>query len=128
MNEREFKDFVKSRLRGLPLEQQEKTLQKMKLLWIEELFTEFNVKTTKGYTKCNKCGKYSKSDAFTYLVEPKKVLGETICFGVSEFDSDEIADVTYGIRYSICPKCNNKKEIERWCIREENRREKYNRN
>lgn len=87
-------------------------LNKMREKWIPKIIDE----KLKNYELCRKCGKYSlKKDFSTTLVEEdREVTTHTDCgYG----DNDMIGLVKFGVKYSICPLCKEKTELNKYPIK-----------
>lgn len=121
MNKREFEKIIKESMNGLSLEKQEEFLKKVQSNWLPEIQEKFYKEVSKKYTKCWECGKYSLTSDFENIHEQVEHKGVIVYVDAGYGDNDEIADVTYLMRYAICPKCKHKKLLKKTFISEKNR-------
>ena len=121
MNKREFEKIITESMNGLSIEKKEEFLKKVQSIWLPEIQEKFQKEVSKKYTKCYKCGKYSLTSDFEEVHEQVEHKGVIVYVDAGYGDNDEIADVTYLMQYSICPKCKNKKILSKTFISERNR-------
>ncbi len=121
MTKKDFENFIRSNLKDLSLEEQEKILIKIRRTWMPDIIKKFDNRIEKSYNHCPKCGKYSLKKKCR--VETKEVTdyGVTVYTDCGYGDDDEIADVTYLVYYNVCPVCGGLTEKNRYEIRETNR-------
>lgn len=121
MNKRDFEKIIKESMDGLSLEKKEEFLNKVKSKWLPEIQEKFNKNVAKKYTKCWECGKYSLTSDFKKIHEQVEHEGVLVYVDAGYGENDEVADVTYLMHYSICPKCKHKKLLSKKFVSEKNR-------
>ncbi|MBP3255025.1 MAG: hypothetical protein J6M60_00830 [Clostridia bacterium] len=105
MNQREFKNFLMKDFKNLSIEKIEDTLDKIELKWLPEITDDLYNKFTKEHFRCDFCCRWPKikeCEEIHQTIGGKDVpvLNEE---GKSEIDL--VADVTFLIKYRICPFC-----------------------
>lgn len=123
MTKRKLEEFLREYLKDKSLEQQEDLLDKICYKWLPTVRGNFKKRLKKSYIKCPKCKKYfSKRIKLKYVNEKETREGQLVTLNPSYDYDDEFADVTYLVKYYICPLCGRKVEADRAVISEKNRR------
>ena len=122
MEKRDFEAFIKENLKNLPLEEQEEILNSIGSEWLPAIKDKLNRRIEKSYYKCSKCGRYSLKKRFKTSNGERLVKGVTVYSDAGYGDDDEIADITYSVKYLVCPFCNGLTEQSKYPLVESNRR------
>ena len=121
MTKREFENLIFDTMSDLSLEKQEEFLNKVYSIWLPDIMKKFSKKISKKYAKCGHCGKYSFIHEFKTISKKEEFKDVIVHTDAGYGDNDQMADVTYLITYSICPKCNANTEKSRMYLSENNR-------
>lgn len=121
MTKKDFDSFIKESLKDLPLEEQEEILKKIQYTWLPNIKEKLNKRIVKSYFKCSKCGRYSLKKRFKITYGTELVKGVTVYTDAGYGDDDELADVTYSVKYRVCPLCKELTEESRYYESESNR-------
>lgn len=91
-----------------------------------EIRDEYRTRLHNKYYFCSKCNKYYLKNTWKVENARETNYGVTVYLGYGYGNDDEIADITYDIKYRACPKCGDKAVIDKTKISESNRRNRYN--
>lgn len=111
MNKTEFNKFLSETIGNLPIEKQEKELDKL-----TKYKEDYLAKLKKNHTCCTKCHKYSKTKEFTQVNEVRRNI-ETTFTDAGYGDDDRYGEVEYIYQYLICPICKFKNYKNRIYVR-----------
>jgi len=122
MTKKDLENFVRSNLKDLPLEEQERILTKMCNTWIPDITKKIRDRIKKSSFKCSKCGRYSLKKNFRVEFKTETCCGVTVLSDCGYGEDDLIADVTYLITYNVCPICGGFTKTRAEDIGEKNHR------
>ena len=121
MNKRDFEQLIRESIKDLSIEKQMEFLNKLQHNWTPDVAGKFREKICKKYAYCFECKKYSLIKDFEKIHKTEEHKGVTVYVDAGYGDDDEVADVTYLVTYSVCPKCGAEKEIKKMYLSEKNR-------
>lgn len=121
MTKREFEQLIGNCIKDLPIEKQVDFMHKLQYNWAPDVAGKFREKIFKKYTRCFECKKFSPIKDFKKTYKQEENKGVIVYTDAGYGDNDEIADVTYLVTYSVCPKCGAEKEIKKMFLSEKNR-------
>ena len=110
MNKTDFKKYINAQISGRTPEKQLDEIDKI-IEYAKEYKEIIRARIEKRYTYCVACEKYYRTKSYKYTEADVKT---TICVytDCGYGDNDEYAPAIYHIKYRICPKCGDRREIE----------------